>query len=210
MPCIGHSDIASAMGATVVETLDNLYNRFCGCQYVEGNIDIMFPPNLPDFNDVLLVEGNFSFFYHIREISGFFYIQGVPTLNRLSLPNLRIIRGETQFADEYSLVVYSDIGTLYLPNLTEITKGGYILRPFTNDAAFLCNVRSINWTDILSEDNPTTVLIDTGCSDDSKCTVNIMYIHIYKYIFVSDVYFIIFVNTSHLSSHTFISVSISL
>ena len=174
--CIGHSDAVRASGATVVEILDNLYNRFCGCQYVEGNIHITIPPNLPDINDVSLVEGNFSFFYDIQEISGYVYIQGVPTLNGFSLPNLRIIRGETQFADEYSLVVYSDIGTLYLPNLTEITKGGYILRPFTNTSS-LCNVRSIDWTDILSEDDPATMLIDTGCSNDSKCTVNIMYIH---------------------------------
>ena len=126
-----------------------------------------------------LVEGNFSFFYHIREISGYIYIQGVPTINRLSLPNLRIIRGETQFADEYSLVVFSDIGTLYLPNLTEITKGGYILKGLT-DTSSLCNVRSIDWDDIFSEDDPATMLAEPGCSNDSKCTVNIMYIHIYN------------------------------
>ena len=179
VPCIGHSDIVRADGATVVEILDKLYNRFCGCQYVEGNIDITFPPNLPDINDVSLVEGNLSFFYHIREISGYVYIQGVPTLNRLSLPNLRIIRGETQFADEYSLVVFSDIGTLYLPNLTEITKGGYILKGLS-DTSSLCNVRSIDWDDIFSEDDPATMLAEPGCSNDSKCTVNIMYIIIYN------------------------------
>ena len=84
---------------------------------------------------------------------------------------MRIIRGNTRFtvsSEEYSLIVSnSDIGTLYMPQLREITQGGVFLSGLSNTPS-LCNVQNVSWTDITSSLNASINIRTTGCTNDCK------------------------------------------
>ena len=112
------------------------------------------------------MEANFSFLYHVREISGYLELQGIPPIARLSLPNLRLIRGENIRSNRYSLAVIGKIDNLYMPNLTEITRGDVIIRSSSSEP-YLCNTKSINWTDIAP--NPiNTHILPFGCTESGR------------------------------------------
>ena len=119
-----------------------------------GAVRIFLPPN----NNIQLTEANFTFLYHLREISDYLYIQHV-TATRLELPDLRIIRGQA-FSDEfYSLLAGdNDIGTVFIPKLVEISAGDILLNN-------MCSLRSINWTDIAPDANNIRILGDCSNSD---------------------------------------------
>ena len=112
-----------------------------------------------------------SHFCITREISGFIYLRRISPISRLSLPNLRIIRGNIRFtisSNEYSLIVAnSDIGTLYMPQLREITQGGVFLRGLSNTPS-LCNVQNVSWTDIISFPSASIYIRTTGCTNNGK------------------------------------------
>ena len=99
------------------------------------------------------------------------YLRYISPISRLSLPNLRIIRGNTRFtvsSKEYSLIVAnSDIGILYMPQLREITQGGVFLRGLSNTPS-LCNVQNVNWTDITSSPDASVYIRTTGCINNGK------------------------------------------
>ena len=101
---------------------------------------------LVDANQTLN-EANFSFLYYVKEISGYLELNNIPSIERLSLPNLRLIRGENLRSGRYSLLVSGRIETLYMPNFTEISRGDVLLGS-SDVNSYLCNTRSINWTDI--------------------------------------------------------------
>ena len=155
-PCDG----IKSSGGTLSDLIDSLYNHLCGCVYINGDIEIVLN------NDGLLVESDFSFLYHIREIRGYLYMQDVPEIETLSFPNLTIIRGETLYEDLFALATFNvDIDTLYMPQLTEITNSDVLFR--SNDGyPSVCNVLNVNWDDILSGGSVTTIL--PTCNDNSK------------------------------------------
>ena len=167
--CLGHSQssrYSRSSGQTVFDILMDAYNQFCGCQYIQDNVAIFIGSNLSDA-DQPLVEANFSFLYHVREISGYLELNGIPHITRLSLPNLRIIRGNALRSNRYGLVVSGKIETLYMPMLTEISRGDVILIA-SSDMPYLCNIRSINWTDIAPFGPVAHRLITNGCTDSGK------------------------------------------
>ena len=144
--CLGHVEVAK--GSTVTEMLQLLRNDFCGCGTIDGNIHIIMSSQFSDFNSVSLTEANFTFFSEITEVTGFIYIQGFPTLARLSFPNLRLIRGRETLHSFALIIGESNITSLYMPKLTEITNGGVFI--INNPSWALCNVMSVNWNDIIN------------------------------------------------------------
>ena len=104
--CIGHNSRKTrANGVTIFDILQDAYTQFCGCRYIRGNVDIQ---SLNDEN-VTLTEDDFSFLYYIKEISGYLTLQIVSYVPRLSLPNLRLIRGSDSLLFGNALVLYREI-----------------------------------------------------------------------------------------------------
>ena len=137
----------AAAGESVAILLENLHSDFCGCRAIDGNIRIVMSPSFPDFNNVSLTEANFTFFNEITEVSGYIFLQNIPTLSLLTFPRLRLIRGADTISSQALAIVSSNIARLFMPRLTEITNGGVT---FNNPAAPLCSADSINWSDIIS------------------------------------------------------------
>lgn len=151
--CLGHDVERSASGNTVAEILQDLHQDFCGCKTISGNIHVVMHSKFPDLKNASLTEENFTFFSEIIEVTGYIFLQGIPTLTELAFPQLRLIRGmETinggQLYGQLALAIgQSSIDTLYMPKLTEITNGGVL---FGDNTSPLCNVDSVNWTDIIN------------------------------------------------------------
>uniref|UniRef100_A0A1X7SEW3 Receptor L-domain domain-containing protein n=1 Tax=Amphimedon queenslandica TaxID=400682 RepID=A0A1X7SEW3_AMPQE len=146
--CLGHSTnrVSQSQGDSVSSILQDAYEQFCGCWYIEDNIVIRTGSGLVDISQPL-VEANFSFLYYVKEISGYLELNNIPSIERLSLPNLRLIHGRNLHSGRYSLLVSGRIETLYMPRLTEISRGDVLLGSSSLNS-YLCNTRSINWTDI--------------------------------------------------------------
>ena len=146
--CVGYATDYFAPGDTVEEILTNLHNQFCGCTRITGSIQInMF--GHADYTN--LTEDSFNFLYHMKEISGVLRFQNIPTVDRIILPNLRIIRGEdripTAEGRHLALVLWeTQIGAIVLPNLTEVTQGDVY---FQNTTSSMCNYKTVNWNDII-------------------------------------------------------------
>ena len=132
------------------EFLTNLNRQFCGCTHVEGSIQInMFGHD----GYTNLTEDSFNFLYHVEEISGVLRFQNIPTVERIVLPNLRIIRGEEliETAERRGLALVllnTHIGAIVLPNLTEVTQGDV---RFQNTTSSMCNYQTVNWNDIIDK-----------------------------------------------------------
>ena len=146
--CVGYSIDIFASGEIVEEILNSLHNQLCGCTHVTGSIEIdMFGND----NYTNLTEDSFNFLYHVEEISGVVRFQNIPTVNRIVLPNLRMIRGddliETAEGRSLALVLLNTrIGAIVLPKLTEVTRGDV---RFQNTTSSMCNYRTVNWNDII-------------------------------------------------------------
>ena len=130
------------------EILTNLHNQFCGCTHITGSIQICMI-GLDGYTN--LTEDSFNFLYHMEEISGVLWFQNIPSVERIVLPSLRIIRGEelieTAEGRGLALVLLNTrIGALVLPNLTEVTRGDV---HFQNTTSSMCNYRTVNWLDII-------------------------------------------------------------
>ena len=98
-----------------------------------------------------LTEDSFNFLCHVEEISGVLRFQNIPTVEHIVLPNLRIIRGEELIATEEGrglalVLLETHIGTIVLPNLTEVTRGDV---QFQNTTSSMCNYKTVNWDDIV-------------------------------------------------------------
>lgn len=139
--CIGHKVNESAAGTTIEEILEALSMQFCGCTRVYGNINI----NMVGIEtNKTLNETNFSMLYHLEEISGALMLYNIPETTRLTLPNLRIIRGQEVVMDTAMLIFNVRVEKFILPNLTEITQGNVIIQGNTP-----CNLAQVNWVDIM-------------------------------------------------------------
>ena len=130
------------------EILANLHNQFCGCTHITGSMQISMIGH-EDYTN--LTEDSFNFLYHVEEISSVLRFENIPTVERIVLPNLRIIRGEELLPTEegrgLSLVLLETrIGAIVLPNLTEVTRGDV---RFQNTTSSMCNYRTVNWGDII-------------------------------------------------------------
>ena len=130
-------------GSTTSEVLGQLYSRFCGCTYISGSLTIQLTTGP-------LTEDSFNSLYYLREISGYLSFRNIPQVASVTLPNLRIIRGQTTLSSSTGPVALavenSYIGSLNLPSLTEISNGGATFVS-TNG---MCGILNVNWTDILN------------------------------------------------------------
>ena len=130
------------------EILTNLHNQFCGCTHITGSIEICMSGH-EDYTN--LTEDSFNFLYHVEEISGVLRFESIPTVERIVLPNLRIIRGEelipTLEGRGIARVLFeTHIGAIVMPNLTEVTRGDV---RFQNTTSSMCNYKTVNWDDII-------------------------------------------------------------
>lgn len=101
---------------------------------------------------------DFNFLYYVEQISGSINLRGIPATSQMIFPNLRLIRGEDLLGDRYALAVQnSTLGELILPKLTQISKGDVIFE----DSGELCNHNTVNWPDILDDDNGMVSRINT-------------------------------------------------
>ena len=157
--CIGHSLDFFEDGSSVDDVIENLFEQFCGCVHVTGNIRI----NMHGL-EANLTEESFNFFYHLEEITGAFLFHNIPTTSRIILPNLRLIRGRELFSfNRYALTVRNiSVGEFILPKLTEISNGSVLIEQLDNKR--LCNVKRIKWQEIV--DNGTITI--STCSNPTR------------------------------------------
>nr|BAA81724.2 protein tyrosine kinase [Ephydatia fluviatilis] len=144
--CRGNAANTFVQGSSTSEVLAQLAARFCGCTRISGNLAIHL--NLQE--DANLTEDSFASLYHLREVSGYLQFSNIPAVTRITLPNLRVIRGQTALSSTNGpvslLVENSRIGSVNLPSLTEISNGGATFVS-TNG---MCGFLGVNWADILT------------------------------------------------------------
>ncbi|KAA0718960.1 Epidermal growth factor receptor [Triplophysa tibetana] len=140
--CQGANNKLALLG-TVDDHYQIIVKMYSNCTVVLENLEITYTTEKHDL----------SFLRSIQEVGGYVLI-AVNTAPSIPLNNLRIIRGHTLYDDKYALAVLinsnssSGQGVNHLPltSLTEILKGGVKFSSNTN----LCNVATIQWTDILN------------------------------------------------------------
>ena len=151
-PCVGAVDVRhNYQRETTGDTLRNLYNLFCGCQFITRSVVISFTHG----NNQILREKDFDIFYHIREIRNSLFLKNVYTVpgSRIILPNLRIIRGENTFSlnnrDPIAVRIQNvNASELIMPRLTEISIGGIHI---TESSQLLSNLRGVLLNDIIDQ-----------------------------------------------------------
>ena len=161
--CSGYASNVLGGGESAEAALAEINSRFCGCTHVTGNIQL-------DFSNVTLDPSNedfFNAFYHLEVLEGFLRLQHIPSLDRLILPNLRLVRGEELLptAEGYQLAIVlfnSSVGELVLPELREVSHGDVMFRDTGHD---MCNYKSVNWKDII--DGGELVEIGNTCDVNS-------------------------------------------
>ncbi|XP_026062579.1 epidermal growth factor receptor isoform X2 [Carassius auratus] len=140
--CQGANNKLTLLG-TVDDHYQILVKMYSNCTVVLENLEITYMTEKHDL----------SFLRSIQEVGGYVLI-GINTAPRIPLENLRIIRGHSLYDDKYALAVllnYNNsigqgVNELPLTSLTEILKGG--IKFASNN--HLCNVETIQWTDILN------------------------------------------------------------
>ena len=165
--CVGYATDFFAPGDTVEEILTNLHNQFCGCTHITGSIQIGMFGNADYTN---LTEDSFNFLYHVEEISGVLRFQYIPTVERVVVPNLRIVRGDDLIptADGRGLALVlleTRIGAIVLPKLTEVTRGDVY---FQNTTSSMCNYKTVNWDDIIDNGRLVELLACESPRQDGK------------------------------------------
>ena len=148
--CVGYATDFFAPGDTVEEILTNLRNQFLCCTHITGSIQINMFGHAGYTN---LTEDSFNFLYHVEEISGVLRFQNIPTVERIVLPKLRIIRGDDLIPTDEGrnlalILLETRIGAIVLPKLTEVTRGDVY---FQNTTSSMCNYRTVNWDDIIDD-----------------------------------------------------------
>ena len=145
--CPGQEPGTFGAGSTVQAILADLRNTFCGCKRIGGSVNVFFPSMPTDnFN---LTDEDFNFLYHLEEVGGSVTFINVPPIDRLTLPNLVLIRGNnltssSLVANGFALsLVNSTVDRFVLPRLVEITVGSMQLYNST-----WCGYYTVNWEDI--------------------------------------------------------------
>ncbi|XP_034559685.1 epidermal growth factor receptor isoform X2 [Notolabrus celidotus] len=123
----------------------NMVKTYSNCTVVLENLEITY---MEEHRDL-------SFLRSIEEVGGYVLI-ALNTASRISLENLRIIRGHSLYEGDFALAVLANhekttgqgTNELILTSLTEILKGGVKF-----GTGRLCNVETIQWYDIINADN---------------------------------------------------------
>ncbi|XP_061549634.1 epidermal growth factor receptor [Phycodurus eques] len=139
----------------------NMVNTYSNCTVVLENLEITY---MEEHRDL-------SFLRTIEEVGGYVLI-ALNTAPTIPLDNLRIIRGHSLYEGDFAFTVLANYdkatsrGTsqLLLTSLTEILKGGV---KFGNN--HLCNVDTIQWYDIVNEDNKPKMELPPAASNATLC-----------------------------------------
>ena len=129
---------------------NNLKDRYTGCTYVDGNLEITW----------IKRTSNLNFLQHIREVTGYVLISHV-FVDQLILPQLQIIRGRELFQYEYMKKVYglfvysSNIINITLPTLKEIIHGSVGIV----NTVIRCILKTIDWDEITSGNKSSSLSI---------------------------------------------------
>ena len=120
---------------------NNLKDRYTGCTYVDGNLEITW----------IKRTSNLNFLQHIREVTGYVLISHV-FVDQLILPQLQIIRGRELFQYEYMKKDYglfvhsSSFFYIILPALKEVIHGSVGMVNYFSP----CYTSTIDWDEITS------------------------------------------------------------
>uniref|UniRef100_A0A9J7Z4G5 Receptor protein-tyrosine kinase n=1 Tax=Cyprinus carpio carpio TaxID=630221 RepID=A0A9J7Z4G5_CYPCA len=159
--CQGANNKLALLG-TVDDHYQILVKMYSNCTVVLENLEITYMTEKHDL----------SFLRSIQEVGGYVLI-GINTAPRIPLENLRIIRGHSLYDSNYALAVllnYNNsigqgVNQLPLTSLTEILKGGIIFSSNNH----LCNVESIQWTDILNmKSQPKIIALEPSSAEHCK------------------------------------------
>uniref|UniRef100_A0A8C7YIU1 Receptor protein-tyrosine kinase n=1 Tax=Oryzias sinensis TaxID=183150 RepID=A0A8C7YIU1_9TELE len=126
---------------------NQMKSMYTNCNIVMGNLEITMMEHNRDY----------SFLQSIKEVTGY-VLFAVNQFSRLPLDQLRVIRGNTLYEDQYALAVmlnYQKNGQhglqeLGLTQLTEILRGGVMII----QNKFLSYAPQVNWQDIVKNGSP--------------------------------------------------------
>ncbi|CAM4595889.1 unnamed protein product [Leuciscus chuanchicus] len=149
--CQGANNKMSLLG-TVDDHYQILVKMYSNCTVVLENLEITYMTEKHDL----------SFLRSIQEVGGYVLI-GINLAPSIPLENLRIIRGHSLYNNTFALAVLLNsndsigqgVNQLPLTSLTEILKGGI---KFARNS-HLCNVETIQWTDILNMKSQPTIIL---------------------------------------------------
>eukprot|EP00731_Ephydatia_muelleri_P019538 Em0012g363a len=162
-PCLGDSTDVFILGSTTAEVLALLNSRFCGCTYITGSLNIQLSTG------TALTEDSFNSLYYLKELSGSLQFSTIPSMSTITLPHLRIIRGQDTFSSSggpVSLLVNGFTnGFLNLPSLTEISNGKAVFVSTSGTCGFL----TVLWTDIFLSNGGLDYSM-SGCASPSSVT----------------------------------------
>ncbi|KAM9337115.1 melanoma receptor tyrosine-protein kinase [Symphorus nematophorus] len=134
---------------------DNMVSMYSNCSMVLDNLEITHT----------LEHQDLSFLQSIQEVGGYVLIALTKSTN-IPLVNLRLIRGQKLYSDQFALVVMVNYGSsatrnytsglkqLQLSSLTEILNGG--VKMIANP--LLCNIETIQWWEILDQSSSPSML----------------------------------------------------
>uniref|UniRef100_A0A3P9GZR1 Receptor protein-tyrosine kinase n=1 Tax=Oryzias latipes TaxID=8090 RepID=A0A3P9GZR1_ORYLA len=134
---------------------NQMKSMYTNCNIVMGNLEITMMEHNRDY----------SFLQSIKEVTGY-VLFAVNQFSRLPLDQLRVIRGNTLYEDQYALAVmlnYQKNGQhglqeLGLTQLTEILRGG--VKIIQNK--FLSYAPQVNWQDIVKNGSAHIMIEENG------------------------------------------------
>ncbi|XP_041823453.1 melanoma receptor tyrosine-protein kinase-like isoform X2 [Melanotaenia boesemani] len=158
---------------TLLGNRENHYNSmvqmYSNCSVVLENLEITYT----------LEHQNMSFLESIQEVGGYVMI-AMNEAKTIPLKNLRLIRGQNLYANQFALLVLSNykkdnsstslsyasgMKQLLLSNLMEVLTGGVKMK----NNPLLCNADTIKWEDILDQASNNTIIHDTFPRQCEKC-----------------------------------------
>ncbi|KAK5877706.1 hypothetical protein CesoFtcFv8_025187 [Champsocephalus esox] len=124
---------------------------YSNCSVVLENLEVTYT----------LQNHDLSFLQSIQEVGGYVLI-AMNEASVVRLGNLRLIRGQTLYGEQYALLVMSNynrnmtsvtsgVREVQLSSLSEILRGGVKI----THNHLLCNMETIQWGDILDQRNPS-------------------------------------------------------
>uniref|UniRef100_A0A8C8DSS2 receptor protein-tyrosine kinase n=1 Tax=Oryzias sinensis TaxID=183150 RepID=A0A8C8DSS2_9TELE len=134
---------------------NQMKSMYTNCNIVMGNLEITMMEHNRDY----------SFLQSIKEVTGY-VLFAVNQFSRLPLDQLRVIRGNTLYEDQYALAVmlnYQKNGQhglqeLGLTQLTEILRGGVMII----QNKFLSYAPQVNWQDIVKNGSAHIMIEENG------------------------------------------------
>uniref|UniRef100_A0A674NXZ7 Receptor protein-tyrosine kinase n=1 Tax=Takifugu rubripes TaxID=31033 RepID=A0A674NXZ7_TAKRU len=152
--CSGTQNGLSTTGTSEIQY--NLTKKiYTNCEIVMGNLEITMMEHSRDF----------SFLQSIREVTGYILL-AINEFSRLPLDNLRVIRGNVLYENQYALAIMINyrkdgehgLQELGLTHLTEILQGGVKIIK-NRDLSY---APKVNWLDIVKDGAANITIFGNG------------------------------------------------